>query len=117
MLEKVAQKFADKRLVVLTINGDRDQRKMKSVLDMVNTSLPVLRDRRSDVFASYRAYAIPTVYLIDRQGKIYSVWTGTVPDLERQLAESVEFVAHSSSGPTVARIGVSETEEPAVQFP
>ena len=95
VLEKVSKKFAGRKAAVLTINGDRNTKKMKRVLAKVNTSLPVLRDGESGTFKAYRAFAIPTIYLIDRQGKIYSGWTGYVDDLEEQLTENIGFILES----------------------
>jgi hypothetical protein len=80
---------------VLTINGDRNTKKMKKVLAKVNTSLPVLRDTESTTFKAYRAYAIPTIYLIDQQGKIYGEWTGYVKNLEEQLNHNLGFLLDS----------------------
>ncbi|UCD56522.1 MAG: TlpA family protein disulfide reductase [Candidatus Hydrogenedentota bacterium] len=92
VLDKVSKKFAAERLAVLTINGDRSKKAIKRVLDKVDTSIPVLRDRKSEVFKAYNAFAIPTLYLIDQQGKIYAAWTGAVEDLETRLGDSVAFM-------------------------
>ena len=92
MLDKVAEKFSDDRLAVLTINSDRNVRTIKKTLEKVNTSLPVLRDIDSEVFEAYRAQAIPTLYLIDQQGKIYTAWIGSVRDLELELIDNIEFM-------------------------
>ena len=106
MLEKVRSTFHGEKAAVLTINADRNEKKMRRVLDKVNTSLPVLRDSDSETFTAYRAFAIPTIYLIDQQGKIYSGWTGYVADLEEQLTENIVFLLESRTPP---RLGAAET--------
>jgi peroxiredoxin len=92
VLDKVAEKFSGDRLAVLTINSDRSRRTIAKTLDKVDTSLPVLRDIESEVFDAYRAHAIPTLYLIDQQGKIYTAWSGYVDDLEVELTDNIEFI-------------------------
>lgn len=102
VLEKVEKKFAERHVAVLTINTDRSERAMNKVLKEAKTSLTVLRDKESEVLEAYSAYAIPTVYLIDQQGKIYRVWTGSIGDLESQLNENIEFVLETRSAPQLA---------------
>ena len=91
-LEKVAQKFAKERLVVLTINSDRKKKTITRVLDKVQTSLPVLRDTETEVFGAYRANVIPTIYLIDEQSLIYTAWMGSNKNLEEDLGENIDFM-------------------------
>ncbi len=88
----MAEKFAGDRLAVLTINSDHSLRTINKTLDKVKTTLPVLRDVEYDVFEAYRAQAIPTLYLIDQQGKVYSTWTGYVEDLETELTDNIGFM-------------------------
>ena len=103
VLEKVSKKFAEQRVAVLTINSDRSDRAMKSVLDQAKTTLPVLRDKESKVEEAYRAYAIPTIYLIDQQGKIYRCWVGAPEDLESELSEHIDFVLETRAAPQIAQ--------------
>jgi peroxiredoxin len=111
-LERVAEKFAEQRLAVLTINSDRSMKTIKKVLDRVKTSLPVLREEESEVFEAYRAYAIPTIYLIGRQGEIYGGWTGPVDDLEAQLTDNINFVLKSGGDSRLAEAGTLLTNPP-----
>jgi peroxiredoxin len=105
VLDKVAEKFTDKKLAVLTINSDRNSRTIKKTLNKVDTSLPVLRDVESEVFEAYRAEAIPTLYLIDQQGKIYTAWTGTVGDLEMELTDNISFMLENHKPSLLAEAG------------
>jgi hypothetical protein len=95
VLDKVSKKFGTGKLAVLTINNDIREGGMKKVLAKVDTSLPVLRDKESKVVTAYRAFISPTIYLIDRQGAIYSSWIGPVNDLEVHLTDEVSFVLKS----------------------
>ena len=102
MLEKVAEKFAGDRLAVLTINSDHNLRTINKTLDKVKTSLPVLRDVEYEVFEAYRAQAIPTLYLIDQQGKVYTTWTGYVEDLETELTDNISFMENNRDAALLA---------------
>ena len=95
MLDKVAERFVGDRLAVLTVNRDRSIKTINNVLDKVDTSLPVLRDVESEVFDAYRAQIIPTLYLIDEQGKIYTAWTGAVKELEAELTDNITFIVNA----------------------
>ena len=110
MLEKISDIFAEQRVAVLTINNDRSDKAMKRVLEQAKTTLPVLRDRKSEIVDAYRAYAIPTIYLIDQQGKIYNCWVGASKDLESELSEHNGFVLQSPAVPQLA-----QTVEPATE--
>jgi peroxiredoxin len=118
VLDAVAKKFAGARLVVLTINSDHDEKDIQKVLDKVETSLPVLRDVEEQVFGAYRAVAVPTMYLIDGQGKIYSAWTGPVDDLESELTTNITSMlerANESLPTEPAEPAPSETTSPPTE--
>jgi peroxiredoxin len=99
VLDNISKKFSKDGLVVLTINSDIRTQGMKRELAKAKTSLPVLRDKESKVVTSYRAFGTPSIYLIDRQGKIYDSWMGSVKDLEGSLTDNVSFVLKSNSAP------------------
>ena len=99
----MSEKFSDNKLAVLSVNSDHSLKTIYKVLEKVNTSVPVLRDVESDVFKAYRAQAIPTLYLIDRQGKIYNSWVGAVNDLESQLTETINSMLESSDSPAIEK--------------
>lgn len=112
VLERVAKKFTEQRLAVLTINSDRNIKTIKKVLDKAETSLPVLREEESEVFEAYRAYAVPTIYLIDRQGKIYGGWAGAVDDLEILLIDNINFMLKSRGDPQPPETNATVTGAP-----
>ena len=86
---RIAKKFTEDNVVVLTINDDRNTEKIRDAYEKVNSSLPVLLDKGSNVVRAYQAYAIPIYYLIDQEQKISNVWVGSVKDLENQLNEKI----------------------------
>lgn len=93
-------------MVVLTINDDSNTKKIQDAYEKVNSSLPVLLDKGSNVVRAYQAYAIPIYYLIDQEQKISNVWVGSAKDLESQLAEKITALLEAQA--------FSETEEAAM---
>jgi peroxiredoxin len=82
--------------VALTINSDSNTEKVKETLARVNTSLPVLLDTDGKTVSAYRAYAVPSLFLIDQQQRIYKVWRGSLENSESQLQESINFLLSSA---------------------
>ncbi len=97
MVSKVAEKFGAQRVAVFAITGDRDIKNTQRILKKVKVSVPILHDKESKVFKAYRANAIPTLYLIDQQGKIYTSWIGAAEQLESELTQNIEFVLKAGS--------------------
>ena len=88
-VERTAKKFAADGLVVLTISDDTNTKKLNEALSKVKTNLPVLRDQEAKVFDAYHVVGLPTLYLIDREQKIYSVWIGFASNRDTELSETV----------------------------
>ncbi|VAX12420.1 Thiol:disulfide oxidoreductase related to ResA [hydrothermal vent metagenome] len=69
-LENLWQAYADKGLVVLALSADRDN--LKQVENFVSEggySFPILLDTAGEVRRNYEIRALPTSYLIGRDGK------------------------------------------------
>ena len=96
MADTIAKDFAGEQFAVLTINNDRNVKNVKKAADKVNTSLPILLDKGSDTVNAYRAFAPPTLYLLDRKHRIAAVWTGSVKDKTDQLNESIRAALEST---------------------
>ena len=89
--------------MVLTINDDRNVEKIKKAAEKLETSLPILHDKGSAMVDAYRAFALPTLCLIDKQHNISYVWTGSMKERTDQLVERINSVLESGS--------VSDTSE------
>ncbi|MBI5118765.1 TlpA family protein disulfide reductase [Candidatus Poribacteria bacterium] len=100
----MAETFGEERLAVFAINDDRDIKKTQKIMAKIKTSLPILHDKGSKIFDTYRAHVIPTLYLIDQQGTIYESWTGTIENLELELTQNIEFVLKADNALTPARL-------------
>ncbi len=82
---------------MLTINDDRSREKIANAVAKIKTSLPVLLDEDSKTVAAYRAYALPTIYLIDQQQKVFKVWTGPLRDREREVIDDINALLKSNA--------------------
>ena len=76
-LEKAFQRNKERGLVVLGIAADPEGTKTVSpFLEEYNVTFPVLLDPKSEVFSRYFVRAIPVTYLLDRQGRIATMYRG-----------------------------------------
>jgi peroxiredoxin len=83
--------------VVLTINNDRNIEKIQKAVEKLDTSLPVLHDKGSEVVDAYRAYGLPTLVLLDKQHTIDTVWTGSVKERVDQLSGRIGSVLETDA--------------------
>jgi peroxiredoxin len=95
-MEKLYQAYRDRGLVILAISSDRGG---KSVVEPYvqerGLTFAVLLDPEGEVFAQYGVRGLPTSYLLDRRGRVFSAdvgardWSGRVARqvVERLLAE------------------------------
>ena len=69
-LEALYNKFSDKGLEILAVNCREDQTTVSSFLKNEGFTFPVLLDLNGRVSLNYGIQAIPTTFLIDRDGMI-----------------------------------------------
>ena len=94
--------------MILTITDDKDTEKIQKAVNKVGTSLPILHDKGSVAVDAYNAYALPTLYLLDKEHVVSQVWMGSIQDKTDQLVAQIKSVLESDS--------VSgESEEPAAE--
>ena len=82
-------------MALLTINDDRNTEKIRKAVARINTSLPVLLDKGSKTVSAYRAYALPTLYLVDQQQRVFKVWTGPLKGREREVIDDINSILES----------------------
>ncbi|MBI2350186.1 MAG: redoxin domain-containing protein [Deltaproteobacteria bacterium] len=69
-MEKLHEEFRSQGLVVLAINYREGAAEIKSFLKEHQLTFPVLLDRGGNAFELYRAWSLPTTYLIGKNGEI-----------------------------------------------
>ena len=96
-LEKLYQNYQHKDLVVVVVSGDvQGKDVVEPFVKDYNLTFPVVLDPQNTVSKQYRVRGIPTVYLLDRQGRIAGMhvggadWSGKVARglIEQLLEES-----------------------------
>ena len=78
-LEKMYRTLAPRGLVVLGVSADEDEAALRSFLQRVPVTFPVLRDPGGHVAASrYGATGYPSTFVVDGKGVIREVFLGPV---------------------------------------
>jgi thiol-disulfide isomerase/thioredoxin len=77
-MEALYNKFRDKGLEILAVNSGEDQVTVSSFLKNEGFSFPALLDSDGRVSANYGIQAIPTTFLIDRDGMIILRLVGSI---------------------------------------
>ncbi len=95
-MEKLYQAYRDRGLVILAISSDVGGKLVvEPYVQERGLTFPVLLDPEGEVFAQYGVRGLPTSYLLDRRGRVFSAdvgardWSGKVARevAERLLAE------------------------------
>ena len=94
-LDSFAQKHQDAKLVVLSINQGETRERIEKVTRKREQGPKILLDPDAKVGDLYGVSAIPTLVLVDRQGKIAWISVGYSPDLEARLADRVDALSRS----------------------
>ena len=77
-------------LVVLGINVDEDVRAMEAALREAAPGFAVLRDPAGETVAAFGVEAMPTSFVLDREGKVVLVHRGFVPSDRERLGQAIE---------------------------
>ena len=68
-MDRLYKKYKDKGLVVLAVNDYEPRERVEKFLKNKDYSFPILIDPSGKVTESYRAMALPSSFIIDREGK------------------------------------------------
>ncbi len=88
-IESTYQAHRERGFRVLAINVQEDRAEVQAFFDELGLSFPALLDRDASVARLYLARALPSSFLVDRQGVVRYVRVGplTGPTLEEQLVK------------------------------
>jgi peroxiredoxin len=91
-LNELNLRFQEEEFFVLGISVDRYKSKssLKRFVKKYEINYPILADKSGKVAARYRAFALPTSFLINGEGKIAKRILGSNPSLLKGLEEEVE---------------------------
>ncbi len=90
-IQEVYDEWSDKGLMVLAINLEESASTAKQFMQAEGLSFPVLLDTRSIVAGKYNIRAIPTTFLIDKDGIIQGIKIGAFQSKE-EIETSIRMV-------------------------
>jgi len=86
-IQKIHDDLGAKGLVVLGIDNETDPDKVRRYLSDNGYTYPTLTDPGGKMGNEYRVSAIPTVYIIDRQGNVAASLIGYSPESGNEIRE------------------------------
>jgi len=90
-VDKIYQETRGKDVAVYGINTERGpDSKIKAFMERLNLSMPVLRDTQAKVLRAYGIRGIPTLVVIDKEGKIREKHVGAARDVDKKILGIVE---------------------------
>jgi thiol-disulfide isomerase/thioredoxin len=91
VLDGLAKKFASSNVMVIGVLVDEDRDSAKSVLENLHISYPQLDDDEGKASRAFSIKSLPSLVVVDRNGKIVSFHTGYTPEeeLERVIKSAM----------------------------
>ncbi len=89
-LEQLYSKYKDLGFVILGVNLDEDSNKAIAMLDKTSVSFPILFDETKQVSKLYNVSAMPTTFLLDRNGKLRYLHKAYKPGYEHKYAKQIK---------------------------
>jgi peroxiredoxin len=77
-MEALYQRFKDEGLEILAVNSGENEKKVAAFIEELNLSFPTALDTRGQVSGPYGIAALPTTYIIDKEGNILSRVIGSI---------------------------------------
>lgn len=81
---KLYNKYNEKGFLILGASLDTDMKKLKSFVSDQQITYPILINA-GNVSATYAVQAIPTAYIIDKEGRIEKKFVGYRPGYEKEI--------------------------------
>ena len=92
-LEKVQEQYGGDRFTVLGVSIDEDKKAFEKFVKKKTFGYPIALDAKEDAaWHAFSVVVIPSMYLIDAEGKIVGEWTGEI-DMEEVGREIGELLA------------------------
>lgn len=73
------ERYRDQGFTVLAVNLQEDPRTVGTFMQQFGLTFPALLDLDGKVSNTYRAYALPSSFFVDRRGVIRAVYRGPMP--------------------------------------
>ncbi len=93
-LNKLYRDYRNKGLIVVAISTDRSVTYVKDYLRNKSLDLPILMDSDGKVFRQFKAFSLPTTFLLDKNGVIIQRYLGEEewdsPRIRNKIKETLE---------------------------
>lgn len=90
LLEEMSKKYSRLGFTLLGVNVDEDSSKGLKLLEKIPVTFPILFDNKSEVSEMLNVDAMPTTYLIDRDGNIRFHHRGYKPGYEQSYEKQIK---------------------------
>jgi thiol-disulfide isomerase/thioredoxin len=77
-MEKLYRRYRDKGLEILAVNLQEEKEEVEDFMEEYSLSFPAALDGDGKIGALYGARAIPTTYILDREGKVVTRVVGSL---------------------------------------
>lgn len=75
-MEKLYRELKDRGFVLLAVNMREPKNIVRGWVEKERVTYPILLDRNGKVAASYQVYGTPTIFLLDRAGRLVGYAVG-----------------------------------------
>jgi peroxiredoxin len=89
ILNQLYQRYEPMGFTLLGVNVEEDKAAADKVLREIPVNFPVLYDSKNQVSESYQVRAMPSTFLIDRDGKVRYLHKGYKPGYEDEYQKQV----------------------------
>lgn len=90
LLETLHKKYEDLGFSIIAINVDENTALADKFLASVDVSYPILYDNTAQVSQQYNVQAMPTTFIVDRDGKVRFLHKGFKPGYEKKYEKEVK---------------------------
>lgn len=92
LLNEISIEFAEKgvRFFGVSIDGPRNQSKIKPFIQSIGVTYPILRDVNSELMSELGVTAVPTMILLDDEGELVYFHEGFRPGDEKTIQKHIE---------------------------
>ena len=89
LLEQLYQRYQPMGFTLLGVNVEEDSSAADKVLKDIPVSFPILYDNKNSVSESYQVRAMPSTFLIDRDGNVRYLHKGYQPGYEEEYQQQI----------------------------
>jgi cytochrome c biogenesis protein CcmG/thiol:disulfide interchange protein DsbE len=92
LLNEISEEFAQRGVsfIGVSIDGPRNQSKIKPFVQSIGVTYPILRDTNSELMMELGVTAVPTLMLLDDEGELIYFHEGFRPGDEETIRKHIE---------------------------